>query len=446
MKHSKIRFSHTQVIALGFFIIISVGTVLLMLPAATKNGQGATFTEALFTATSASCVTGLVQQDTFLYWTGFGQAVILLLIQLGGLGFMTISTFFALALRKSLGLRQREILSESINSTQLGGILALTKLIIRGTVIIELLGTAILATRFIPLFGVGEGLWCSLFHSISAFCNAGFDLMGRYGAYSSFVPVYNDPVINITIMALIIIGGLGFLVWHDIIVYRFHLRRYKLHSKIVLFTTAILIFGGAVLFFIVEYNASSAGFGLGERTMAAFFNSVTSRTAGFNTVDLASMSDCGKLLMIILMFIGGSPGSTAGGIKTTTMAVMLLCAFSHMRQTRGPEIFGRRLEDDALHKASAVFFTNLSLSLAAAFIICAIDALPPLDVLFECFSAGATVGVTVGITRSLSLVSKYILIFLMFCGRVGSLSFASALAAKKVPAPVTCPIEKITIG
>lgn len=441
-----LKMSHVQIIALGFFIIIMTGTILLMLPVSTRNGQGAAFLEALFTATSASCVTGLVVQDTSTYWTAFGQGVILAMIQIGGLGFMTIATMFFLILRKRVHLRGRELLTESISVSQVGGIMRLAKKILLGTFLLEGIGALLLMIRFVPLYG-RQGIWMSVFHSVSAFCNGGFDLMGQYtGAYSSLTFFVDDWLVNLVIMALIVIGGVGFIVWDDILTYKLAIKKYHLHSKIVLWMSAILIFGGALLFLIVERNATGAGLSPGAQVLAALFDSVTARTAGFNTVDTAGLSDAGKLLTIALMFIGGSPGSTAGGVKTTTIVVLFLYSFSYMRSNRSTSIFGRSLEDDALRKASAVFFTNLMLALGVTILISSIQKLPVLDILFETFSAIGTVGMSTGLTRELNDISRVLIIFLMYCGRVGSLSFANALAGKRKTAPVKNAVEKITIG
>ncbi len=445
-RKKELKMSHVQIIALGFFLIIMIGTFLLMLPVSTKNGQGAGFLEALFTATSSSCVTGLVVQDTSTYWSGFGQAVILLMIQIGGLGFMTIATMFFMLLRKRVHLRGRELLTESISVNQVGGIMRLAKKILIGTFLIEGIGALLLMIRLVPLYGT-QGIWMSVFHAVSAFCNGGFDLMGQHtGVYSSLTAFRGDWLVNVVIMALIIIGGVGFVVWDDMMTYKFKLKRYHLHSKIVLFMSGILIFGGAFLFLLVERNATGAGLPVGEQILAALFDSVTARTAGFNTVDTAALSDAGKLLTIALMFIGGSPGSTAGGVKTTTIMVLMLYSFSYMRKNRSTSIFGRSLEEDALRKASAVFFTNLMLALGATILISAIQSLPMLDILFETFSAIGTVGMSTGITRELNDISRICIIFLMYCGRVGSLSFANALAGKRKVAPVRDAVEKITIG
>lgn len=445
-RKNKLRMSHVQIIALGFFLIIMAGTILLMLPISTKSGQGASFLDALFTATSASCVTGLVVQDTASYWSGFGQAVILTMIQIGGLGFMIIATLFFLMIRKRVHLRERELLTESISVNQVGGIMRLAKKILIGTFLIEGSGALLLMIRFVPLYGL-QGAWMSIFHSISAFCNGGFDLMGeKTGVYSSLSAFADDWFVNIVIMFLIVIGGVGFVVWDDMLTYKLKIKKYRLHSKIVLFMTTVLIFGGALLFLIVERNATGAGLSPGDQILAALFDSITARTAGFNTVDTAALSDSGKLITIALMFVGGSPGSTAGGVKTTTLMVLLLFSFSYMRKNNGTSIFGRSLEEDTLRKASAVFFTNLMLALGVTIVISSIQTFPMLDLLFETFSAIGTVGMSTGLTRDLNEISRVLIIFLMYCGRVGSLSFATALAGQKKTVPVRDAVEKITIG
>lgn len=440
------KMSHVQIIALGFFLIIMTGAMLLMLPISTQDGQGADFLEALFTATSASCVTGLIVRDTATYWSYFGQGVILTMIQIGGLGFMTIATMFFLILRKRVHLRGRELLTESINVSQVGGIMRLAKKIIFGTIFIEGAGALLLMIRFVPKYGA-VGIWMSVFHSVSAFCNAGFDLMGQFtGAYSSLTAFVDDWLVSGVVMALIVIGGVGFIVWDDILTYHFSFKKYHLHSKIVLGMTFLMIFGGALLFLVVERNATGAGMSFDNQILAALFDSVTARTAGFNTVDTAGLSDAGKLITIVLMFVGGSPGSTAGGVKTTTIAVLLLFSFSYMRSDKSISVFGRTLEEDALRKASAVFFTNLSLALTVTVLISSIQVIPVMDIVFETFSAIGTVGMSTGITRELNDVSRVLIIFLMYCGRVGSLSFANALAGKRKTAPVRNAVEKITIG
>lgn len=442
----KRKLTHTQIIALGFFLMIMTGTVLLMLPISSKGREWTGFIDALFTATSASCVTGLVVKDTATYWSTFGHIVIITLIQIGGLGFMTIATLFFLTLRKRMGLRKRAVMVESISYTQVAGIVPFVKRIIFGTMIFEGTGAVILAAKFIPEFGPGKGLAYGVFHSISAFCNAGFDLMGVKEPYSSFCYYAGDWVINVTLMLLIAIGGLGFMVWDDIAQKKLNVRRYSLHSKIVLAMSGILTFGGALLFYLFERNNLGANLSVGDQILTALFDSVTARTAGFNTTDTAALSGPSKLLTMILMLIGGSSGSTAGGIKTTTIAVILIYTICGLRGHQHATIFGRRLEDDSLKKATYVLFVNLLLALMGTLVICGIQGLDLVDGLFETFSAIGTVGMTTGITRDLNTVSRLIVIFLMYCGRVGSISFGSALLERKALPPVTAPTENITIG
>ncbi len=444
----KRKFSQTRIIAMGYISVIILGTLLLMLPFASQSGESAGFVTALFTAVSSSCVTGLVVADTATSWTLFGQIVIICLIQIGGLGFMTIATMFSMLLKKKMGLRAREVMVESINTEHIGGIMNLTRKIIAGTAIFEGAGTLLLATRFIPRFGWAKGIWYSVFHSISAFCNAGFDLMGsNFGKYCSFVGFSDDWVVILTLSALIIIGGIGFLVWDDISKKKLKFKRYQLHTKIVLTVTAILLVIPTVLFFVFERNFTNEGLTFGHSLLNSIFDSVTARTAGMNSTDTSSLSPASKMLTVFLMFIGGSPGSTAGGIKTTTLAVIAISTFNGITRRQSKGIFGRRLEKDAIHKASSVVFTNMSL---AIFGIIAILAMQPAldigDVIFECASAIGTVGMTTGITRDLATASRLIIAFLMFCGRVGSVSFALALMEKKAAPPVKNPREKITIG
>ena len=443
----KIRqLSYVQTIALGFLTVIAAGTILLMLPAASQNGEATGLVTALFTSVSASCVTGLVLVDTATYWSGFGQAVILLLIQLGGLGFMTIATLFSRLLRRRMSLRERGVMAESINTVRVGRILEITSTIGLGTLIFELSGAALLAMRFIPEFGFGQGLWYSVFHSVSAFCNAGFDLMGVKEPFSSLVSYSDDALVSITIMLLIILGGIGFLVWDDIRQKGLKWRRYDLQTKLVIVTTLALVFGGALLFFVIERNRMNADMPLGEQVLVSFFSAVTPRTAGFNSVDTASLSDASKLLTVILMFIGGSPGSTAGGIKTTTVAVAFVFLFSGIRGRRGAYVFGRRIPDDAMKRSGMIVSTNLMLALFGALVLCGTQSLPLSDVLIEVFSAIGTVGMSTGITRELSTLSALVVALLMYLGRVGSVSFAMALLERRMDPPVTYPEEQVTVG
>lgn len=440
------RLSGMQLIAVGFFIIILIGALLLMLPVSSRSGEYTPFMTALFTATSASCVTGLVVVDTFSHWSLFGQLVILTMIQIGGLGFITIGVTVSMLLRKKIGLAQRGLIRESLNIIELSGMVRLTKRIVIGTLFFELTGALILALCFIPKMGLLQGIYYGIFHSISAFCNAGFDLMGRYEAFSSLTGWYDHPIVLITIMLLIIIGGIGFVVWNDLYEHRLHFRKYSLHTKIVLTADLFLLFAGALLFYLIEHDDLFAGMTMTGKILSSFFCAVTPRTAGFNTVNVSGLTDASKLLTVILMFIGGAPGSTAGGIKVTTIVVLLVYLKANLTRTVGYNIFGRRLEDDALRKSAAVFCTNLFLATTAALILCALQNFNGLDTLLEVISAISTVGMTAGLTTQLNIISRMVVILLMYLGRVGSLSFAMSFTDKKKIAHVMQPAEKINIG
>lgn len=440
------RMSKMQIIALGFFLIILLGSLLLMLPISSKAGTWTDFLSCLFTATSATCVTGLVVVDTFSHWTVFGQVVILLLIQIGGLGFMSMGVLFSLMIHRKIGLRERGLLSESVNAIQLGGIVNLVRKILLGTLIVESMGAILLAIRFSGTLGVRRGIYYGIFHSISAFCNAGFDLMGYQEPYCSLVHFSGDWLVNLTIVALIVLGGIGFLVWEDIIKNKYHFRKYRLHTKIVLVTTAVLIGVGTLLFYLFERENLAAGMGPGETFLTCLFDAVTPRTAGFNTTDIGGQTDASKLLSIVLMYIGGSPGSTAGGIKTTTFVVFLLYMRSNIQKTRGITIFGRRLEDGAIKRAATIACTNLMLAVGAMLLICAAQGLDLRDVALETVSAISTVGMSTGITRELNGLSRLAVILLMYCGRVGSLSVLTSFTDRRKTSPVEFPEEKILIG
>lgn len=440
--------TYVRIIAIGYLLVIVIGTCLLMLPAATQPGGETNFLTALFTATSATCVTGLVVVDTASHWTVVGQIFILLMIQIGGLGFMTMGVVMAILFRKRITLRMRGILQESMNYMQMGGIVRLVKMVYKGTFFIELVGATLLAIRFIPVFGLAKGIYFGIFHSVSGFCNAGFDLMGTYsGEYSSFVEFHGDVLINLVLMALVVIGGIGFFVWSDLKKNGLHWHSYMLHTKITLFSTAILLIGGTVLFWIFEGDGLLAGMNVKDQFLAAAFSSVTARTAGFNTIDTGQLSGASKMLTALLMFIGGSPGSTAGGVKTVTAAVLLVYVWSNLRDSKGVNIFKRRLDDDTIRKASNVVVISLVMAVTAVIFICYIQPhLPVEDVIFEVLSAIGTVGMSTGITRELSLASRIVMILLMYCGRLGSMSFALSFTERKKAAPVQFPREKIMIG
>ena len=444
------HFSPAQIVILGFLALILFGTLLLMLPVASSTREATPFFDALFTATSATCVTGLVVFDTATHWSLFGQTVILVLIQIGGMGVVTMAIAVSLFTGKRIGIGQRYLMQESISAPQIGGIVRMTGFILRATLLFELLGAAVLATRFcaMPELGFFKGIWYAVFHSVSAFCNAGFDLMGSVEApFVSLTGFVGDPVVNITIMLLIIIGGIGFFVWHDVYTNRLRLRAYRLQTKIVLVTTALLIALPALFFGLHVFSGPEwAGLSGGERALSAAFQSVTTRTAGFNTVDLTQLSGAAVLVMIPLMLIGGSPGSTAGGMKTTTLSVFLLSVRAAFRRRESVQCFGRRLQSDALRNAAAIGSLYLLLFFGAGLLLCCVDGVAARDALFETASAVGTVGLSMGITAGLSRVSQFALILLMYFGRVGGLTLLYAVAGGYAPVPSQMQQEKITIG
>ena len=445
-KSQRIFFTHARKIALGFFLIIIVGTLLLMLPISSRSGEWTSLVNALFTATSATCVTGLVVFDTYQYWSIFGQLVIIVLIQIGGLGFITFGVGFSMFLKRKIGLAKRNLIQESVSALKLAGVVKLVKKIIIGTAIFEGIGAVLLAIRFVPKMGLLVGIYNAVFHSISAFCNAGFDLMGRYEQYSSLTVYSSDIVINITIMLLIIIGGLGFIVWDDIWHNRLNFKKYSLHSKIVLISTTVLVFGSAILFGIFENNNLMQNMNPLEKVLASLFASVTARTAGFNTIDLGAMTQSSKLLTDVLMFIGGSPGSTAGGVKTTSIVVMIFYIGANLRGIQGVNILGRRISEEDVKKASVVIGINLGMAVIALIAITASQNVNMDDLLLEVFSAIATVGLSTGVTRQLTVSSKLVIIFLMYCGRIGSTTFATSFIGNKRRAPIQYPEERINVG
>ena len=438
--------NHLQIIALGYFTIVFLGTILLMLPISTQNGQASSLLTAAFTSVSASCVTGLIAVNTATHWSMFGQIVILVLIQLGGLGYMTIATFFYRLVIRKKGLREKVMMAETINTTRLDNFSGLIKKIVLGTLIFETAGAALLSISFIGRFGLSKGIYFSIFHSISAFCNAGFDLLGENTPFVSLMDFSGDYIVLLTVSALIIIGSLGFLVWDDISVKRFKLKKLNLHSKIVLITSGVLILSGAVLFFIFEYNNLLKDMPFGQKILNSFFASVTPRTAGFNSVDMSAFSPSSVLLTVFLMFIGGSSGSTAGGVKTTSIFVIVAFAFSTVRGNDEVVVFGKTIKTEFLKKAILIVTLNIALIICATLIICAVDGTPIDKAILETVSAMSTVGLTAGLTPTLSTASKIVLMFLMFCGRVGSVSFASALFEKRVNPPISYPAESITVG
>lgn len=442
MGRLKRKLSSFQIILLGFAGVILLGAFLLALPISSKAYEWTSFIDALFTSTSAVCVTGLIVFDTATHWTIFGQIVILLLIQIGGMGVVTIAVSIAVISGKKIGLFSRETMKNAISAPNVSGIVRLTGFIIKGIFLIELIGALVMMPVFCIDYGA-EGVWMAVFHSVSAFCNAGFDIMGtKSGEFTSITRYSAQPVINITIMLLIIIGGIGFLVWEDVFKHKWRIREYRTQSKVVLIVTAALIVLPAIYFFFFEFG----NLPIGERILASLFQSVTPRTAGFNTANLTAISDTGLYLMIILMLIGGSPGSTAGGMKTTTIAVLFSSAFSVFRKKDNAELVKRRIDDETVKTASAIFIMYITLFLLGGMTISAIENLPITSCLFETASAVGTVGLTLGITPTLGIASKLILIFSMFFGRVGGLTLIYATFGTNKKQLAKLPTDTIAVG
>ncbi len=437
----RFRFSFFQIMVLGFAGLILLGALLLMLPVSSAQGVVTPFTDTLFTATTSACVTGLVVQDTGTYWSTFGHVIILLLIQIGGLGVVTVGATFAMFSGRKIGLFQRGVMQEAVASPKISGIVQLTKFVLLGTFAVEAVGALLMAPTFIRDFGWGRGIWFSVFHSVSAFCNAGIDLLGVHEPFSSVTAYVNNPAMNIALMGLIVVGGLGFLTWDDIRTHGIHLRRYRMQSRVILLTSALLIVLPAVAFFFLEF----ADMPLGQRIWASLFQAVTPRTAGFNSVDLTAMSEAGQMTMIALMLVGGSPGSTAGGMKTTTLAVLVACVVSTFRKRDSVHFFGRRVAQDVITTAATLGLMYVGLCVGGAAIISLADGLPMLTTMYESASAIATVGLTLGVTPGLSVLSRWVLIILMYVGRVGGLTLVyAAMSDKKTMGKL--PLDKITVG
>ncbi len=438
----KRKLSTFQIIILGFAGVILLGALVLMLPISSSSREVTPFNEALFTSTSAVCVTGLVVQDTGSYWSGFGQAVIIALIQIGGLGVVTVAASFAMLSGRRISLMQRSTMQDAISAPKIGGIVRLLRFILKGTFLIELLGALVMMPVFCRDYGL-KGIWMAVFHSISAFCNAGFDILGRPdNLFPSLTEYVANPVINITIMLLIVVGGIGFLTWDDICANRHHFSRYRLQSKVILITTGLLILLPATFFYFCDF----AGLPFGERVLSALFQSVTPRTAGYNTVNLSAMTSASQAIMILLMLIGGSPGSTAGGMKTTTFAVLLANAFATFRRQDDAHFFRRRIESGTIKNAATIAMMYFILFFAGATAISVAEGLPLSVCLYETASAVGTVGLTLGITPQLGLLSQIILIALMYLGRVGGLTLIYAALSSRNQNIARLPQEKITIG
>ena len=438
----KQNMSPFQVIILGFLLVILLGSFLLMLPVATQNGHPTPFIDALFTSTSAVCVTGLVIHDTATYWSQFGQFVIIVLIQIGGLGVVTVAGAFAILSGRRIGLMQRSAMQEAIAAPKVGGVVRLIWFILRVSLIVEFIGAALLFPAFAADFGIVKGLWFAFFHSISAFCNAGFDLLGIREPFSSLTSYAANPVVPIVIALLIIIGGIGFLTWEDIRCNHFHIRKYRMQTKVILSVTGILIFLPTLYFFFFEFADAPVG----ERVLLSFFQAVTPRTAGFNTADLTSMSETGQSMITILMLIGGSPGSTAGGMKTTTFALLLLNVLATFQSCDDVTAFGRRIDASVIKNATTIAMMYFILFFAGGMTISVYEGLPLSSCLFEAASAVGTVGLTLGITPKLHILSQIILIILMYLGRVGGLTLIYAVFSDKNKRKAKLPLDKIIVG
>lgn len=439
--HKKRRLTSYQIIILGFSGVILLGTALLMIPFSTRDRAGTSFLDALFTSTSAVCVTGLVVHDTASHWSTFGQLVIMLLIQIGGMGVITVAASLTMISGRKISLMQRSTMQEAVSAPKVGGIVRLTNFIVKTTLLFELLGAALMAPVFYRGFGA-RGFWMALFHSVSAFCNAGFDLMGTKEKFSSLTAYVGEPLINLTIMLLIIIGGIGFLTWDDIRRNKLRLHRYKMQSKVILCTTAVLLAFPAIYFYFCEFASLRPQ----DRILSSLFQAVTPRTAGFNTVDLTGMSEAGQAVITVLMLIGGSPGSTAGGMKTTTVAVLFATAISTFSRKEDTHFFGRRIHDGVVKNAATILLMYLSLFFFGGLAISVIEELPMGTCLFETASAVGTVGLSMGITPGLGGVSRLILILLMFFGRVGGLTLIFAALSGVQRTAAKLPQEKITVG
>lgn len=442
MKPFKKSLTAGRIIILGFAVVVLIGAILLSLPISSKTRTFTPFLDSLFTSTSATCVTGLVIYDTATHWSLFGQSILLVLIQIGGMGVVTLAVTISIVAGRKIGLVQRSTMQESVSAPHVGGMVKLTKYILKVTLITEGVGAAIMAPVFCKDFGIIKGIWYAVFHSITAFCNAGFDLMGTIKEPFSSLTYYASSItINIVIMLLIILGGIGFLTWHDVQENGLHFKRYRMQTKVILVTSGILILLPALFFFFAEFSDLP----LKERILASLFQAVTPRTAGFNTVDFSALSQSSIVIISMLMIVGGSPGSTAGGFKTTTLAVLIVSAISVFRKKDSPEIWGRRIEEGVIKKASAILILFSSFLLICTVFLTTYEELSFTDSLFEVASAMGTVGLTVGITPTLSTPSHIMLMLLMFAGRVGGLTlFFAAVSNKKNNAKL--PVEEITVG
>ena len=438
--------TYSQKIVLGFILFGLIGTILLALPISSKTGNWTPLLDSLFTSISALCVTGLTVYDTFTHWSFLGQLVILCLIQVGGIGFMTVIISISTGLGHKIGLHERQLLVESSGLLHSANLSFLVKRITIFVIMIEAIGAALLSIRFIPEFGIKTGIYYGVFHSISAFCNAGFDLMGRFGKYSSLTPYSTDSLVILTVSILIFLGGLGFIVWDDILRYKLNFKKYSLHTKIVLITSIAFTLVGSILFLLIENNHIFKEVGVKGKILSSLFLSISPRTAGFNAVDLPMLTNASIFLTILLMIVGGSSGSTAGGLKVTTVAVLFFSAFDNSRRRPTSSILKRRFSDNTIKQASAMFTFYLIIGSVGALILSSLNSSTLEEIIFEVFSALGTVGITLGITPNLGALSKISLVVLMFVGRVGWMLLIFAIVGRNQQAPISRVSEEIIVG
>lgn len=445
LKRKKKKFSEVQVLALGFAIVIFIGGTILSLPISSANGEATSFLDSIFTATSATCVTGLVVLDTGTHWNLFGKTIIMILIEIGGLGFMTFATFFSVLMGRKITLKNRLLMQESMNTFGIQGIVKMIIKVVQFAFVIQMTGALILATQFIPEYGLAKGIYYSVFHAVSTFCNAGFDIFGNF---TSFTIYYNNSIVLLTVSALIAIGGIGFFVILEIYNYR-KTKKLSLHSKVVLLITGILIFGGALCFLLMEYNNPETlkAMNFKDKVVNSIVTSITPRTAGINSISTSGMTTSGKFLTVILMFIGGSPGSTAGGIKTSTLGIILGAIICVIKGREDVELFKKKISKDLVYKAVAIIGIGMCLvTVVTMFLTVTEPGEGFLDLVYETTSAFGTVGLTTGVTQRLSDPGKIIITTLMYLGRVGPLTVAFALFSKKSEGKYNYPEGKILIG
>ncbi len=443
--YKDIKIRPVQILVIGFAMIILIGACILTLPIASSQGISTPFIDALFTATTSVCVTGLVTVDTGTHWSYFGRTVIMILIQVGGLGFMTFATLISLIIGKKITLQERLVMAEAMNTFSLQGLVKLAKYMLLFTFSVEGIGALLLSMVFIPEFGIGKGIYYSIFHAVSAFCNAGIDLIGHF---RSITPYAENPIIVLTIGGLIVAGGLGFTVWYEIFDYR-KKRKLSLHAKLVLTVTAILITGGAILMFLFEFNnpATMQPMSAKGKFLSSLFASITPRTAGLNSISTSDMTPAGRFLTIILMFIGGSPGSTAGGIKTTTAGILVMTVISVIRGREDTEIYERRISRDIIYKGLTISVIGLAVVVIVSMILSITEVGASLEyIIYEVTSAFGTVGLTLGLTTKLTTIGKAVIVFTMFCGRVGPLTIALALSRNHSGNTIKYPEDKILVG